>query len=250
MPDLAALPTLYLGHDKDSFQASIDMLQSILQKNKLLMRKSGDFDESTKIAVQEFQYRKGLQVDGWVGSLTWSSLLYPTLSLKEKPSSENERYICKLQKLLQKERFQVKINGCFDTTTERALKKFQKRYYIEPDGICGPQTWSTLLGQRLSWDVNERLDCRNFIFEQIFMVLSIQIGMYFNPFNIGVEIPFFNALVASYSLTFCVHPFLKPLFSDYLDRFDFPLLKFAPYVITGFIWRQIFELIQHAVISS
>lgn len=250
IPPLAARASLYIGHDQKLFQASIDELQTILQEYNLLSEKSGVFDENTESAVKEFQRLNGLQVDGWVGSLTWAALLYPTLSRHKQSSPENEHYVRELQNLLRQERLKVQITGCFDKKTERALRKFQRRYYLRADGVCGPQTWNALMGQKFDWDINSPCEFLPFPIEQPLIILSILVGMYFGPFNLGLELPFINALVTSYALTCCVQPVLSPLFADYLNRLDRPLLKYAPYVLTGFIWRQVFNVIIQSLLGQ
>ena len=120
IPPLAARASLYIGHDQKLFQASIDELQTILQEYNLLSEKSGVFDENTESAVKEFQRLNGLQVDGWVGSLTWAALLYPTLSRHKQSSPENEHYVRELQNLLRQERLKVQITGCFETLLSKS----------------------------------------------------------------------------------------------------------------------------------
>lgn len=248
IPPLAKRASLYLGQNRESFQDSIDELQTILKKYGLLSEKSGVFDENTDRAVKEFQRMKELKADGWVAFLTWAALLYPTLSRHEKLLPENESYVRKLQGLLREEKLKVQINGCFDEQTERALRKFQRRYFLNSDGICGPQTWKALMGQRFEGDFDRSYEFMSVYTEQFLMITSILMGMYFNPFDLIVDIPFINALVTAYGLTFCVQPVLRHFFLEPIEPFDLPLLKYAPYVITGFVWRQIFGVIQQAIV--
>lgn len=37
------------------------------------------------------------------------------------------------------------VNGVFDESTDKAVRKFQKDKKIQVDGVCGPQTWAKLL---------------------------------------------------------------------------------------------------------
>lgn len=245
IPPLAKLPTLYLDQKFDSWQAALDKLQLELCKNNFLNEPTGCFDHATKEAVKKFQDSKQIKVDGWVGPLTWAALLYPTLGRKIQILPGDEDYVRELQNiLLSREKLRLKVDGHFGRRTEIALKKFQTHYSIEPDGICGPLSWSTLKGQRVFFDGHTSVKSSAlFALEQFVMVFSILIGMYFNPMGINMDIPFLNALVTSYGLTFCVHPFLEPVFELYLARFEFPLLKFAPYVIAGFVWRPMLGFI-------
>ena len=37
-----------------------------------------------------------------------------------------------------------KVDGKNGPNTEKALKAFQKLHGLDPDGICGPQTWKII----------------------------------------------------------------------------------------------------------
>lgn len=39
----------------------------------------------------------------------------------------------------------IRLDGKFGDKTEQALIKFQKKYNLEPDGICGQATWTKLM---------------------------------------------------------------------------------------------------------
>ncbi len=83
-----------------------------------------------------------------VEPLTWAALYYPQLKRGNSGSPEVSLKIVELQQLLQKEGFFVQVDGCFGRETTRVLKKFQIRYGLQADGICGSMTWAVLLGQR------------------------------------------------------------------------------------------------------
>ena len=139
---LSTLPVLHEGFNQEFLQASIERLQGLLQRRGFLYYQTGQFDEVTKLAVEAFQQANELLVDGVVGPLTWAALLYPTLSRSESSSADLKKHVRKLQLCLHQERFRVKLDGVFGARTERALKRFQKRYGLQHDGICGPVTWS------------------------------------------------------------------------------------------------------------
>ena len=42
---------------------------------------------------------------------------------------------------------EAQYNGFFGNTTAKALKAFQQAYGLEPDGICGSDTWNSLFPQ-------------------------------------------------------------------------------------------------------
>lgn len=46
-------------------------------------------------------------------------------------------------------------SGVFELGTESALRSFQRQRGLEPDGICGPETWSALV--EAGWQLGDRL---------------------------------------------------------------------------------------------
>lgn len=237
---LSTLPVLYESFDTDLLQDSIDYLQTLLQKKGFLESKTGEFDAETKLAVEEFQKASELKVDGVVGQLTWAALLCPVLCRSNAISEELTTHIRSLQICLHQERLKVKVDGVFGKHTERALKRFQRRYGLQADGICGPITWSLLLGQRPEWDGKDKANL-SFVFvaEQILIVMSIFAGIYFSPLGEKIEASFFEILAIAYSLSCLGQPLIDQLMGERLASYDFPLMRYAPYVIVGFLWRHL-----------
>ncbi len=64
------LPTLRFG-DRGS---AVRVLQRLLVSKRYPIRIDGDFGVLTETAVKAFQSRRGLTVDGIVGSRTWRAL--------------------------------------------------------------------------------------------------------------------------------------------------------------------------------
>lgn len=52
--------------------------------------------------------------------------------------------VTKLQRLLSQKLGPIAITGCFDYDTEIAVKVFQSRMLLRPDGIVGFMTWQAL----------------------------------------------------------------------------------------------------------
>jgi peptidoglycan hydrolase-like protein with peptidoglycan-binding domain len=106
----------------------------------------GLFDKPVEVAVKAFQHRVFLKEDGIVGPLTWQALYtgMPVNMPILHPASSGEAVIL-LQTVLQKfGYFKETINGKFGARTEAAVRVFQKRYGLVPDGIVGPYTWLAL----------------------------------------------------------------------------------------------------------
>lgn len=234
-------PVLYFGFDQESSQRAIDDLQATLCSKGLLEKPSRRFDEDTRVAVEEFQRRNGLQVDGIVGSFTWAALFYPRLSYSEVMIPELKDKVKELQALLQREGLSLVVDGHFGRKTRRALKTFQRLYRLNPDGECGPMTWAVLLSQRekplpkpgwllfcLSW-------CESLSLEQFLKIFSICLGVYFSP--IAQEPPLLETLATAYGLTCLVPVLLERLGLKLLIEPNFPMSQFAPYVLTGILWQ-------------
>jgi len=239
-------PILYRGFSPKSVQESIDELQEYLQAQGFLTNISGRFDLETEIAVIEFQKKNNLQVDGIVGPLSWACIFYPKLDRYQKNiSSESQESVKELQTILHEEGFLKKEpDGCFCRQTERAVKRFQRIYGLKDDGLVGAATWAVLLGMRQKVDrgfprIVYFLSPQSwFLWEQFLMISFILLGIYYSP--IPGETPKLNtALATAYGLT-CIVPFLlECLPIRQSKQSSLPLLRYAPYVLTGIFWKPI-----------
>ncbi|MBE9205257.1 peptidoglycan-binding protein [Nostoc sp. LEGE 06077] len=239
-------PILYRDFSPKSVQESINELQELLKAKGLEIEITGKFDLQTDAAVKEFQQGNHFVSDGVVGPLTWACLLYPKLYRGQKKNlAELRDAVEELQNILYKEEFLKKQpNGYFDWETERAVKRFQRVYGLKTDGIVGAATWAVLLGMRQKIDKSFPqlvyfLSPQSwFVWQQFLMICFILLGIYYSP--IPGEAPQMNtALATAYGLT-CIVPFLiecLPLKQPQPKKF--PLLEYAPYVLTGFFWKPI-----------
>jgi N-acetyl-anhydromuramyl-L-alanine amidase AmpD len=143
-------PVLHIHRTPEFLQQSIDDLQNKLVELRLLNRCSGRFDRKTKAAVEDFQRQNSLKVDGVVGPLTWAALLYPTMAFTKDTSTDNKALVGKIQEILIEEGFEVEVNGQFNRETDRALRRFQRRY--GPGQCCWDNDWcqSNPSGRRAS----------------------------------------------------------------------------------------------------
>jgi N-acetylmuramoyl-L-alanine amidase len=113
------------------------------------------FDEAVEHAVRTFQQQRGLITDGVVGAATYRALRDATYQLGARPlaylvsAPVSGDDVLHLQERLLELGYDVgRPNGVFGAETERALRGFQRDFGIIVDGICGPETVSSL--RRLS----------------------------------------------------------------------------------------------------
>ncbi|NER83213.1 MAG: hypothetical protein F6K42_27410 [Leptolyngbya sp. SIO1D8] len=117
-------------------------LQRLLSQQGFNLEVDGVFGAGTREAVEAFQRRAGLFVDGIVGSHTRrilnARMLYLTL-----PHLYGED-VKWLQKTLTRSGIHVDTDGLFGPGTEWGIKQFQTRNHLYADGIVGAQTWVKL----------------------------------------------------------------------------------------------------------
>ena len=110
----------------------------------------GEFGPSTKRAVQEFQQRRHLLVDGVVGDDTWGELVEAGYSLGDRLLYLRYPYdrgddVRALQASLNVLGFDVgREDGIFGQRTDRAVRQFQRNVGLPPDGIVGSTTIEAL----------------------------------------------------------------------------------------------------------
>ena len=108
------------------------------------------FDPATDRALREFQQRRGLTVDGVVGTETYRALAAARwklgdrlLSLATLPYVGDD--VAALQERLLELGFDAgRTDGVLGQRTERALRGLQREYGLVPDGTCGPATLRAL----------------------------------------------------------------------------------------------------------
>lgn len=119
---------------------------------------SAAFDEPTELAVRHFQQRRGLSVDGAVGTETYTALMGAHWTLGDRVlAHESARPlagddVAALQtQLIELGYHVVRADGVFESSTAQALRGFQRDYGLVADGICGPATLRALrqLGRRV-----------------------------------------------------------------------------------------------------
>jgi N-acetylmuramoyl-L-alanine amidase len=113
--------------------------------------RAGCYGHGTRAAVEAFQHRRGLRVDGSCGSQTWSALVEAGRRLGDRflyrrtPSLRGDD-VAELQQRLSALGFDTgQVDGIFGDLTSAALGEFQRNVGIPVDGIAGAATVSELL---------------------------------------------------------------------------------------------------------
>ena len=109
------------------------------------------FREGTRAAVEAFQYRRGLRVDGVCGRQTWSALVEAGRRLGDRflyrrsPMLRGDD-VAELQQRLSALGFDTgRVDGIFGDLTSAALGEFQRNAGLPVDGIAGAATVAELL---------------------------------------------------------------------------------------------------------
>jgi N-acetylmuramoyl-L-alanine amidase len=109
------------------------------------------YGHGSRTAVEAFQYRRGLRVDGVCGSQTWSALVEAGCRLGDRflyrrtPMLRGDD-VAELQQRLSALGFDAgRVDGIFGDATSAALGEFQSNVGLPVDGIAGASTVSELL---------------------------------------------------------------------------------------------------------
>ena len=111
----------------------------------------GTFGDGTRAAVEAFQYRRGLRVDGICGNQTWSALVEAGRRLGDRflyrrtPMLRGDD-VAELQQRLSALGFDIgRVDGIFGDQTSAGLAEFQRNVGLPVDGIAGASTVGELL---------------------------------------------------------------------------------------------------------
>lgn len=105
------------------------------------LKVDGVFGPLTAAAVRNFQSRFHLQVDGKVGSQTWTQLV-----IEVQRGSSGAAVMAVQHNLRFAYGFtSLAVDGIFGPATQTAVRSFQAKFKIGVDGIVGPITWNALV---------------------------------------------------------------------------------------------------------
>ena len=126
-------------------------LQKLLNKAGDNIEVDGSFGSKTRIAVREYQKRKGLKVDGIAGKNTITALggvwaVFEGFN-RNMRKGDTGADVTMLQTLLDGAGYNIEIDGSFGTETEEAVRAYQKEKKLENDGIAGKNTITALGGK-------------------------------------------------------------------------------------------------------
>ena len=117
------------------------------------LKADGKFGASTHRAVQEFQLKNKMNMDGKVGQNTWNVLYtrytakhglkvpYPGIVLHTGSSGGTVRLV---QQKLNVEGERLTADGRFGASTVAAVKRYQTRHSLTSDGSVGKDTWEKM----------------------------------------------------------------------------------------------------------
>ena len=117
------------------------------------LKADGKFGASTQRAVQEFQLKNKMNMDGKVGQNTWNVLYtrytakhglkvpYPGIVLRSGSAGGCVRLV---QQKLNVEGERLTADGRFGASTVAAVKRYQTRHSLTSDGSVGKDTWEKM----------------------------------------------------------------------------------------------------------
>jgi N-acetylmuramoyl-L-alanine amidase len=125
-----------------------------LESGGALVDEDGIFGPVTRAAVEAFQHRRGLRVDGICGQQTWNTLVEAGFRLGDRflfrrtPMQRGDD-VAELQQRLCSLGFDTeRVDGIFGDRTGRALADFQRNVGLPVDSIVGAATLRELIRLR------------------------------------------------------------------------------------------------------
>ena len=122
--------------------------QRLKELGYLTTTPDGSYGQDTVIAVKQFQARNDQVVDGYLGPSTRIALNDPAARPNGMMLGEQGESVARVQQLLSKYGYlnSANVTGYYGEVTEQAVKNFQRRNGLSPDGQVGVQTMTKLTG--------------------------------------------------------------------------------------------------------
>ena len=142
--EVAATTPLHRGHRGDPVR---DLQHRLIGAGyRIDPSEIGGFGDTTEAAVREFQTRRGVRVDGVIGSETWAALVESGFAIGDRllyhrsPNLRGDDVLA-LQRLLNRLGFDSgREDAILGPETASALREFQRNSGLSVDGIAGPST--------------------------------------------------------------------------------------------------------------
>jgi len=116
-------------------------IQYLLNQHRIHVKVDGKFGHGTEIAVKLFQKRHHIFPSGVVSAKTWEKLIVTVRKGSRGPAVSAVQFELRF---VYGYKFVV-VDGKFGQQTEWAVKLFQKRFHLHPDGVVGARTWNALV---------------------------------------------------------------------------------------------------------
>ncbi len=147
---LLSHPTLLRTQSPRLSGPDVRFVQRSLRALGLPVRPDGVYGKDTEAAVKWFQRKHGLHADGVVGPSTHKTIVRARIRqakgelLSYRTPAARGPAVRLVQEALRGYNANLRITGRFDRATEAAVKRFQRRAGLYPDGVVGPATWRAL----------------------------------------------------------------------------------------------------------
>jgi len=114
--------------------------QYLLNQHGANVPVDGDFDATTKAAVEAFQAEHGLTADGVVGDETW-----PALIVTVRPGATGDAVKAAQSQIVERVPGLLAVDGVYGTATETAVNAFKTAIGLPPNGAVGPNPWKAFV---------------------------------------------------------------------------------------------------------
>jgi peptidoglycan hydrolase-like protein with peptidoglycan-binding domain len=116
-------------------------VQLLLIQHGIPVKVDGKFGRMTELGVKIFQKKHRIFPSGIVGARTWEKLIVFLRKGSRGPAVTAVQIELKFMYGFK----YLTVDGVYGHMTEKAVRLFQKRYHLFPDGKVGPSTWHALV---------------------------------------------------------------------------------------------------------